>query len=77
MLTQNNKRNYIVEGSALEFYMSQGMVLRKVHKKLRVLLKPWLKSYIEFNIEKRTEAKRTGNTAASEFFKLLNNSMYG
>ena len=37
----------------------------------------WLEPYISFNTEKRNEAKKAGNTFLSDFFKLMNVSVYG
>ena len=36
--------------------------------------KPWMKKFIEFNINKRTIAK---NDFEIDFFKLMHNSVYG
>ena len=36
--------------------------------------KPWMKEFIEFNIRKRTLAKKDFEV---DFFKLMNNSVFG
>ena len=45
-----------------------------VTKILSFEAKPWMKNFITFNINKRIEAK---NDFEIEFFKLMNNSVYG
>ena len=37
----------------------------------------WLEPYITFNTKKRNKAKKAGNTFLSDFFKLMNVSVYG
>ena len=52
-MTQFDKKNYIVEGSILDFYLEQGMILEKspecplgIHKKLVYKKWNWLESYM-------------------------------
>jgi len=77
ILTQHNKTNYIVEGRMLDWYLNHGMKLIKIHKKLEYKKSSWLKSYIEFNVEKRNEAKDNKDIFGKTFFKLMNNAFYG
>ncbi len=69
-----NKRNYIVHYRLLKYYLEKGMKLRKVHRVLRFSQSCWLKSYIIDNSKRRAQAK---SAFEKEFFKLLNNSVYG
>ena len=68
------KTNYVVHYRNLKFYLSQGLVLKHVHRVLSFQQSPWLKPYIQFNTQKRKEAK---NDFEKDFFKLLNNSVFG
>ena len=49
----------------LELYLSLGLRLKKVHRALQFNEKPWLKKYIDFNTEKRKNAK---NKFEKDFF---------
>jgi len=69
-----DKKNYVVHYKLLKFFLSQGLILKKVHRILEFHQKPWLKSYIEFNTEKRKNSK---NETEKAFFKILSNSIYG
>ncbi len=77
MLTRFDKYEYIVEGSMLDFYLDQGMILKTIHKKIYLKKSRWLQPFIEFNINKRNESKAQKDDFGDFFFKLLNNSFYG
>ena len=72
--TLRDKKNYVLHEENLNLYLSLGLKLKKVHRVLEFSEKPWLKEYINFNTEKRKEAK---NSFEKDFFKLMNNSVFG
>lgn len=68
------KQNYITHYMNLQFYIEQGLVLRKIHRVLAFTQRPFLKNYIVFNNEKR---KQSANAFEKAFFKKLNNAFFG
>ena len=54
----------------LQLYTDQGLKVKKVHRVLEFNQSLWLKQYIDFNAQKRTQAK---NSFEKDFFKLINN----
>uniref|UniRef100_U9SPY4 DNA-directed DNA polymerase n=1 Tax=Rhizophagus irregularis (strain DAOM 181602 / DAOM 197198 / MUCL 43194) TaxID=747089 RepID=U9SPY4_RHIID len=65
-----------VKNVALQYYVKLGMVVDEVSEILSFDQTNWLEPYITFNTEKRNKAKKAGNTFLSDFFKLMNISVY-
>ena len=72
--TLYDKENYVVHIRALKQALNKGLILIKVHKVIQFDQKAWLKSYIDMNTRLRKKAK---NVLEKEFFKLMNNSVFG
>lgn len=68
------KEKYVIHYSILKYYLLKGMVISKIHRVLLFTQGPWLKPFIYFNTEKRKLAQ---NDFEKDFFKLMNNAVYG
>ena len=60
-----NKTNYVLHYRNLQLYLSLGMKLNKVHKVLKFKQSKWMKKYIDFSTEERTNA---ANSFEKDFF---------
>ena len=69
-----DKIKYVVHYGNLQYYLSLGMKLIKIHTILSFKQSDWLKSYVDFNTQKRQEIT---DLFSKDLFKLMINCIYG
>ena len=69
-----DKKNYVIHIQALNQALQHGLRLDRIHRAIEFDQSPWLKIYIDFNTQLRTVAT---NDFEKDFFKLMNNSVFG
>ena len=67
-----NKNNYVIHYRNLLECLKLGMNLKKIHGTLKFKQKDWMKSFIDFNTQKRKEAT---NEVNKKHFKRLNKAL--
>ena len=75
-LTQNlrDKKEMVLHGRNLEQVLSLGMKLKSIKRGIKFKERPFMKCYIDKNTELRAKGK---TKFEKEFFKLMNNSVFG
>ena len=72
LLTLEDKKNYVVHYRNLQFYLKQGVKLKRVHRVLEFEQERWMEPYIRMNTEFRKNAK---SDFEKNFYRLMNNSV--
>ena len=68
------RTNYVLHYRNLKQYLSMGIKLKAVHRAISFEQSPWMEPYIRKNTELR---KTASNSFEKDFFKLMNNSVFG
>ena len=68
------RKNYVIHYKNLKQCLKLGMKLTAVHRGISFYQSPWMESYISKNTELR---KCAANSFEKDFFKLMNNSVFG
>lgn len=69
-----DKYFYVIHYIHLKTCLKHGLKMNKIHRVIKFLQSPYLKKYIDLNTHLRQQAT---STFEQDFFKLLNNSIFG
>ena len=67
-------KNYVIHYRNLRQCLEMGLKITKVHRGISFNQSPWMEPYIKKNTELR---KTAANSFEKDFFKLMNNSVFG
>ena len=69
-----DKKNYVIHIRALNQALKHGLSLDQIHRVMEFDQSAWMKPYIDFSTQLRTKGT---NDFEKDFFKLMNNSVFG
>ena len=72
--TLHDKKGYVTHIRNINQALNHGLKLQNVRTAIAFYQETWLKPYIEMNTELR---KNTKNDFEKEFYKLMNNAVFG
>ena len=70
----HDKTKYVLHYRNLKLYLELGLQLKKIHRGVEFHQSFWLRQYISMNTERRKHAR---NSFEKDFYKLMNNSIFG
>ena len=70
-----DKEKQVIHIRALKQALNHGLKLINLHRVIKINQRAWLKAYIDLNSQK--QKKEGKNEFEKDFFKLMNNSVYG
>ena len=73
----NNKTKYVVHYEHLKLYESLGLKITKIHRGIKFDESAWLKECINLNTKLKIDLNSLETTFEVDFFKLMNNSVFG
>ena len=69
-----DKKNYVIHIRVQDQTLRHGFVLERIHRAIGFSQSDWMKPYTHFKTQLRTFAM---NDFEKDFFKLMNNSVFG
>ena len=69
------QKQFVIHIKASTQALNHGLILKRVHRVIQFNQEAWLKPYINMNTKKKE--KEAKNEFEKDFFKLMNNSVFG